>query len=173
MMNDDIRIRLARIDDLPVIREIEAAAGKLFLESEFPSIAEDEPMSIETLWVYQSQSQLRVAVDKEDKPIGFAVTAIIDGQLHLHELSIHTIYGRRGIGKRLIMAACELAKVQGSPAVTLSTFRDIPWNAPYYGRLGFRILQEAELTEGLRQLRMIEAEKGLPIESRVCIRKML
>jgi ribosomal protein S18 acetylase RimI-like enzyme len=173
MVNDDIRVRLARLDDLQVIRDIEGSAGKLFLESEFPFIAEDEPMSIETLGEHQSQGQLRVAVDSNDKPIGFVVTRIVDGLLHLHELSIHPSHGRKGVGKRLILTVCELAKEQGKSAVTLSTFRDVPWNAPYYQRLGFRILADAELSDGLRQVRIEEAENGLPVESRVCMRKAI
>jgi ribosomal protein S18 acetylase RimI-like enzyme len=171
MSDEANKIRLARVEDLPVIREIEAAAGKLFLESEFPFIAEDEPMSIETLSQHQGKGQLRVAVDSDDKAIGFAVTRMVDGLIHLHELSIHPIYGRKGVGKRLIQSVCELAREEGKPAVTLSTFRKVPWNAPYYERLGFRILQEAELTEGLRQVRIEEAENGLPIDDRVCMRK--
>jgi ribosomal protein S18 acetylase RimI-like enzyme len=173
MSDEANKIRLAREEDLPFIREIEAAAGQLFLESEFPFIAEDEPMSIETLSDHQSKGQLRVAVDGDDKPIGFAVTGIVDGLIHLHELSIHPTYGRKGVGKRLIQAVCELAREVGKPAVTLSTFRNVPWNAPYYERLGFRILQEAELSGGLRQIRIIEARLGLPIDKRVCMRKEL
>jgi GNAT superfamily N-acetyltransferase len=173
MMEDEIKIRLARVDDLPLIRDIEGEAGKLFLQSDFPFIAEDEPMSIETLRGHQSEGQLRVAVDMQDRPIGFAVTAVIDGLMHLHELSIHPAHGRKGVGKRLINAVSELAKAQGKPALTLSTFRDVPWTAPYYERLGFRILADAELTEGLRKIRSTEARLNLPIDKRVCMRKEL
>jgi ribosomal protein S18 acetylase RimI-like enzyme len=173
MIHDEIKIRMAGVDDLPVIREIEGAAGRLFLQTEFPNIADDEPMSIATLLAFQSQGQIRVAVDREDLPIGFAVTGVIDDLVHLHELSIHPNYGRKGIGRRLIDAVCVFAKEQGSPAVTLSTFREVAWNAPYYERLGFRILEEAELGRGLREIRNIEAQKGLPLDRRVCMRKEL
>jgi hypothetical protein len=51
--------------------------------------------------------------------------------------------------------------------MSLSTFRDIPWNAPFYAKLGFRILDESELTEGFQQIRRQEHESGLPITHRV------
>ena len=56
------------------------------------------------------------------------------------------------------------------PAVTLTTFRDVPWNAPYYERLGFRSLSETELTPELAEVRAREAEPGLDPETRVCMR---
>lgn len=171
MVNDNFKIRLADVDDLPLIREVERAAGELFRETEFAFVADDEPMSIENLREHQSKGQVRVAVDDKDLPIGFAVTCLIDGAVHLHEMSIHPTHGRKGIGKQLILAVCQWAKEEGKSAMTLSTFRDIPWNAPYYARLGFRILEEEELGDGLLEIRALEAQHGLPIDRRVCMRK--
>jgi predicted N-acetyltransferase YhbS len=171
MVDDNFKIRLARIDDLPLIREIERAAGELFRKTEFLSVADDEPMSIEMLREHQKEGHIRVAVDRNDWPAGFAVTCIIDGAMHLHELSVHPAQGRKGIGRQLIATICKWAEEQGKPAVTLSTFREVPWNAPYYARLGFRILEEAELTDGLREIRTHEAQIGLPIDRRICMRK--
>jgi len=173
MVNEDFKIRLARVDDLLPIREIERAAGSLFRETEFSFVADDEPMSIDVLHEYQSAGHIRVAIDGHDQPIGFAVTCIIDGAVHLHEMSIHPAYGRKGVGKQLIQTVCKWAKATGLPAMTLSTFRDIPWNAPYYARLGFRILEEEELTDGLREIRTHELRLGLPIDRRICMRKEL
>lgn len=171
MVDDNFKIRLARVGDLPLIREVERAAGELFRKTEFSSVADDEPMSIETLHVHQSEGHIRVAIDSNDQPVGFAVTCIIDGLVHLHEMSVHTAHGRKGIGRQLITTVCEWAKEQGTPAVTLSTFREVPWNAPYYARLGFRILEEEELTDGLREIRRREAQNGLPVDRRICMRK--
>jgi hypothetical protein len=62
---------------------------------------------------------------------------------------------------------------RGVPALTLTTFRDVPWNAPYYARIGFRVLVEAELTQGLRGIRDAEAAHGLDRWPRVCMRREL
>jgi hypothetical protein len=62
---------------------------------------------------------------------------------------------------------------EGMPALTLTTFTEVPWNAPYYRRCGFRCLEEAELTPGLRELRDHEAALGLDRWPRVCMRRDL
>jgi hypothetical protein len=51
----------------------------------------------------------------------------------------------------------------------LTTFASVPWNAPYYSRCGFRILDDAELAPGLRAIRQREAELGLDKWLRVCM----
>lgn len=62
------------------------------------------------------------------------------------------------------------AREDGLTALTLTTFTDVPWNAPYYARLGFRALSESELTPGLRRIRAEEAAHGLARWPRVCMR---
>jgi hypothetical protein len=54
--------------------------------------------------------------------------------------------------------------------VTLCTFRDVPWNAPFYQRLGFRPLASDELTPALGERMRREAEAGLPLDLRVAMR---
>jgi hypothetical protein len=53
------------------------------------------------------------------------------------------------------------------------TFEHVPWNAPYYRRCGFRVLDEREWTPGLRAIREREAVHGLDRWPRVCMRKDL
>lgn len=65
------------------------------------------------------------------------------------------------------------AKHQNYPRLFLSTFRDIKWNAPFYAKLGFQILAEDELTSGFQQIRLKEAEVGLPIDQRVIMYREL
>ena len=38
---------------------------------------------------------------------------------------------------------------------------DVPWNAPYYARLGFRVLAPDQIGDGLRRIRGHEAALGL------------
>lgn len=42
---------------------------------------------------------------------------------------------RQGLGTALLEAVCSWAKARGFPAVTLSTFRDVPSDGPFYRRL--------------------------------------
>jgi N-acetylglutamate synthase-like GNAT family acetyltransferase len=77
----------------------------------------------------------------------------------------------RGLGRMLLEHAARRAAADGLPALTLTTFEHVAWNAPYYARLGFRILDDAEVTPGLRAIRRREAGIGLDRWPRVCMRR--
>jgi GNAT superfamily N-acetyltransferase len=94
-------------------------------------------------------------------PVGFARLEIVDGHAHLEQLSVHPAHGRQGVGAGLLTAACRWAAEQGHPLITLCTFADVPWNAPFYARHGFVPVPDTELTPGLRALRRRERELGL------------
>jgi N-acetylglutamate synthase-like GNAT family acetyltransferase len=77
------------------------------------------------------------------------------------------------VGRALLAHAADHAREEGLTALTLTTFTEVPWNAPYYARLGFRPLPEADLTPGLREILATEAAHGLDRRPRVCMRKRL
>ena len=62
---------------------------------------------------------------------------------------------------------------QGLPAMTLVTFRGVPWNAPYYERLGFRELAAPEVTPGLAARRAGGPGADGDGYARVCMRRDL
>jgi hypothetical protein len=59
------------------------------------------------------------------------------------------------------------------PALTLTTFTQVPWNAPYYARCGFRLLDDDFLAPGLRKIREHEAALGLDRWPRACLYRAL
>ena len=75
------------------------------------------------------------------------------------------------MGRALIEHLAGRAERAGLAGLTLTTFADVPWNAPYYTRLGFRTLADSELTDGLREIRRAEAAHGLDHWPRVCMRR--
>ncbi len=89
-------------------------------------------------------------------PVGFATIEEIDGLAHLEQLSVRPEQGGRGIGGELLEEACGWAAKQGYGAITLATFRDVSWNAPFYARHGFDVIDE--LTPGLAALRKHEID---------------
>lgn len=170
MAGDTYTIRTANREELPLLQDIERAAGRLFIHTDYPFIATDDPVSSELLHQQYEQGMVWVVSGSDDAPVGFAVALPLDGLLHLEEISVHPSHGKRGVGTRLMRAVCGWAKQRGYKAVTLSTFRDVAWNGPFYSRLGFVILTEGELSDGLRKVREAESSKGLPVENRVCMR---
>jgi GNAT superfamily N-acetyltransferase len=103
--------------------------------------------------------------------VGYLIGEPVDGALHVEQVSVHPGFSRRGVGRTLLAYAADRARDEGLTALTLTTFTEVPWNAPYYTRLGFRVLDEAELTPGLRRIRAHEAELGLDAWPRVCMRR--
>jgi GNAT superfamily N-acetyltransferase len=70
-------------------------------------------------------------------PVGFARIEEPAGQAHLEQLSVEPSHARQGIGGRLLEAACAWAAEAGYRSITLMTFRDVPFNGPFYARHGF------------------------------------
>ena len=160
-------IRLAKKSDIPHLPGIEQRASELFASTPFAVEAEASCLSEE---FHREQVRLRmtwVAADADDTPVAFAAVIMVGERPHLHELSVDPSHGRRGIGLRLVETVCNWARAAGHVGVTLSTYKDVPWNAPFYERMGFRVLAESELDESLRGIRSDEADAGLDISARV------
>jgi len=154
-------IRLAREDDLPVIQELERAAGAGFRRLGMGAVADDPPPSVDVLRSYQRDDRAWVFVDDVDRPIAYLLVEMVDACAHIEQVSVHPAHAHQGIGARLIDYAQAWGRQHGAQALTLTTYVDVPWNAPYYRRLGFRELGDGELTEGLRAIRAAEADLGL------------
>jgi len=166
-----MRIRPVTPVELTALQDIERAAGAGFREVGMSAIAEDEPFPVDVLEGYRSQGRAWVAVGDEERPVGYLIAEAVDGALHIEQVSVHPDFARRRIGEALLTHAAEHARAHHLTGLTLTTFAEVPWNAPYYERLGFRVLGEAELTPGLRKIRAHEAELGLDRWPRVCMRR--
>ncbi|MEV0641288.1 GNAT family N-acetyltransferase [Streptomyces sp. NPDC050619] len=166
-----MRIRPATAGELPLLQDIERAAGAPFRDLGMAEIAEHEPPAPDVLERYRRTGRLWVAADDRDLPVAYLICEPVDGALHVEQVSVHPDAARRGVGRTLLAFAADRAREEGLAGLTLTTFTEVPWNAPYYTRLGFRVLDEAELTPGLRGIRAAEAEHGLDRWPRVCMRR--
>lgn len=166
MTTDTCSIRLARPADLALLPAIERAAATHFRATAYAAMADADLVSPH---VNLDRDSVWVAVDSADQPIAFAIAQVLDQSCYLHELDVDPRYARRGLGRRLIQTVATWARAQGYGALTLSTFRDIPWNGPYYTRLGFRPIEDAQLSADLQAVRQAEAAAGLPINDRFCM----
>ncbi|MGW1652177.1 GNAT family N-acetyltransferase [Streptomyces atratus] len=166
-----MRIRTARRSDLPLLQDIERAAGEPFRALGMSAIADDDPPPLGLLDDYRRAGRAWVAADPDDRPVGYLIADPVDGAAHIEQVSVHPSAARRGLGSTLIDHLTRWAHGRQLGALTLTTFSHVPWNAPYYVRLGFRTLGEAELTDGLRKIRAEEAEHGLDRWPRVCMRR--
>lgn len=166
-------IRAVRADELPVLQDIERAAGRCFHDIGMPDIADDEPLPLAELARYQQAGLAWAAVDDADAPVAYLIADHVDGNLHVEQVSVHPDSARHGIGRSLLDHLAVRAAAAGIRALTLTTFADVPWNAPYYTRCGFRPLDDNTLGPGLRAVRAREAAGGLDRWPRLCMRRPL
>jgi GNAT superfamily N-acetyltransferase len=170
---DGYRIRLANDADLFLLPDIEKQACMRFAEFGLAKIMTEIVTPPESLRNGVRSGQLWVAVNADDQPIGFALAITVDGNAHLDELDVLPEHGQHGLGAALVETVCAWSREHGYKAITLTTLSNIPWNAPFYARHGFRILASYELSEIQRALLEEEAERGLPSENRVLMRREL
>lgn len=152
------------------IRALELAGAAMFSFEDLPQSIRYRVTDIETLATAIREARLWVANTSSGRTIGFALAEIVDGEVHLSEIDVLPEQSRRGVGTCLVKRVCEWARERGSDAVTLTTFRHIPWNAPFYAKLGFETIPESEIGPDLSGLMREEAAAGLDCEKRVCMR---
>jgi GNAT superfamily N-acetyltransferase len=144
-------VRVADPRDLAGLAAVEAAADELFVPLGITELPPPPPAA-------ERARAWRVLV--AGRPVqGFAVLELLDGGVHLEQLSVHPAAGRRGIGSALLAGAVAAARDAGLDRVSLITYADVPWNAPFYTRRGWR--EDDHPTPGLRALRAREVELGL------------
>ena len=162
-------IMLARPHDLPLIPAIELAASRL-LAGLAPSSVLGETTSQFELRKARRGGRLWVGL-AGDAPVGFAHVVLHEaGVAHLEEVDVHPDHGRRGLGRRLVQTVCAWATSHGFGAVTLTTFRDLPWNMPFYAHLGFQPVAPDRAGAALRAVVDNETRRGLDPARRVIMR---
>ena len=159
-------LRLARKADAEAMPAIEAAAGQMFQAVEgLSDIAEGHTVPVERLERYIRKGHSLVSHVGE-RMAGFLVTEPFGRELHVWECSVHPDFQQRGIGAGLLRAAMIDARNSGFRTLTLTTFRDVPWNAPFYERLGFEEVTALDAHPRLAGELALEADDGLPVERR-------
>jgi len=166
-------IRLGQRQDIPQLARIERASAALFKPYGFAKQFARETTPVPDLEHAVSGNSLWVAVDRKQRPVGFALLHELGGNAHLHEIDVHPKQGRRGLGRALVDTVVAAARARGFSAITLTTFRHVPWNGPFYASMGFRVVGETDMPDALRALLRAEIENGLPAEHRIGMRKEL
>ena len=168
------RIRLARPTDAELLPGVERSAGEAFLALlDLAWIAGRVVPSAEHHLATMERGPVWVAVDDGDTPLGFLSAEVVGSRLHVWELAVRRSSQRQGWGWALMERATEWARERGLSALTLTTFRDVAWNGPFYERLGFETLAPAALEPDLARLLAQEAARGLPGDRRCAMRLVL
>ena len=162
-----VRIRPATVADTALFPAIERSSGESFRSlPDLAWIADDDVMSAEAHEKLLATGIVLSAFD-HDCCVGFISAERFRSSLHIWQMAVELSHQRQGIGGLLIVRLQEMA---GEWPVTLTTFRDVAWNAPFYAALGFETLAESAHSDRLRQALQDEAAHGIPIERRVAMR---
>jgi GNAT superfamily N-acetyltransferase len=189
-----VSVRLAAPLDVSRLAPIEVAAGARFRDVGMDAVADDPPPPPEVyaeairlghLW----GAELDPPVEGVDVRVGYAWALVLDadgrstagrrddppGQHHLEQISVVPEAGGLGVGAALMATVIGWARDDGGESLTLSTFRDLRFNAPWYARFGFDVVPagEVESDPRWRELRRHEAAAGLDVEARVVMRLRL
>lgn len=159
----EIRTWRAR-DDLARLVDVSQAADQLFAGAGLdlpPDDPTDELTQAEHVLVAGSPA------------VGFAVVNTVDSRAHLATLGVHPAHGRHGIGSQLLAAACDLSSELGRQAITLTTFVDIPWNAPWYSARGFTTLSPDRWGPELHDVWEAERVAGIQLAPRTAMIRLL
>lgn len=151
------RVVSATTDHVPLLPAIERSAASLFGDDVPPELLETTTPE-DVLLSAQRDGTLWAALGPDDEPVGFARVVVAGRRVHLAELDVHPAHGRRGVGTALVRTVQGWARSQGFSEITLTTYRDVPWNAPFYAGLGFVVVPESDWDADARQ--RFEAEAG-------------
>jgi GNAT superfamily N-acetyltransferase len=168
----DLLLRAGAEVDIDALLQVERRAAELLLGHGACDLFAMHSLSPKNLQDGIAHGILRVA-EVGGQAVGFALCGEMDGHAHLFEMDVVPEHGRRGIGSALLESVCNEAAMRGFSAMTLTTLRDVPWNAPFYAKRGFSGLTETEWGQGLHEVVARERMLGFPMQLRVVMQRAL
>lgn len=167
-------VRRAEPADAALLPAIEQDAGERF--AEIPGLeafagGDNLPAAFHLRLI--AEGSVWVAVDAAGDIVGFLTAEASGGEMHIHELDVLRKAQGQGIGRALVEMAAADAAARGFGVLTLNTFRDVAWNAPFYTRLGFVEAGKTDLEPLVAACVEIERRKGFPMARRCAMRRFL
>lgn len=166
----DVHIAPAVETHLAEIPRIEAAAATVFSEVDLPQSLRFKVTEPDDLRDALDDERLWVATTVDERIAGYALADVVDQQAYLAEVDVLPEYFRQGIGTKLVNTVVNWATTQGFESLWLVTFRHLPWNAPFYEKLGFSLVNPAEHGKELASLIEEEGRLGINVSDRVAMR---
>ena len=151
------------------MRAIERQASQRFQGTPEAWIAADPPAPAALLADRRDAGGLWVATLEGDRPVAAIRFRPLDDSLYIEQLDVLPAFAGRRLGAALLDRAEILAREAGLGALLLSTFRDVPWNAPWYRRIGFDVIEV--LPSSLESIRRDHIARGLDESRRVFMRR--
>lgn len=146
----------AEVDQLPGL-EVDSYAR--YVEVSMEAVATADQPSIGDLRSALEEGLLLVA-ECDLQVVGFMTCRVVDNTMYVAAVNVRPRFAHRAIGANLLVAAEQLARDRDLERMSLTTFADVPWNGPYYSRLGWTVLPDAQMPEGLAVIRARQRDAG-------------
>lgn len=175
-VGDALHVRPMENDDVPDLVAAGRAAATLFASAGL-DLPDDDPRDV-----------LRGAgwVLVVGRPaVGYAAVSMLGAALapewsgedrraaYLEELAVRPDWGGAGLGTALLQAVCDGMGERGLSWVTLTTFREVRFNAPFYTHRGFAELPSPAWGADLRARWREEERAGIAVAPRVAMYRRL
>ncbi len=164
------RVRRATRADLALMPAIEDSGAETFARYGQP-LADGSPAKQGHYEEVLASGLIWVTEAADGQVVGFLAAYPVDGVLHVEEIDVLLTHQRQGHGRRLMTQAIDWARARPLEAVTLTTFRHIPWNGPFYATMGFEEVSDRAMTPRLAAILAEEAASGF--EDRCAMRLIL
>ena len=167
-----LTLRAATATDIAHMQTLERDAAQAFRAVGYDFCADGPVRNTEEHERGQREGATIIA-EIGDEAVGFIMLWPVDSHAHLTEISVSQQFQQRGIGRTLITAGENWARENGFDTITLTTFRDIFWNAPFYRSLGYIEYEPGEIEYDLAAIQAEEAHSGFNGKARIVMKKLL
>lgn len=172
MPDQHLVIRPGRSDDISTLQAIERDAAQVFRSIGYDFCAGETAVAEEDHERVLAEGAVFVA-EYDAVVAGFILIWPIDGHAHIAEISVAQAHQKRGIGRKLIATAENWAREAGFNTVTLTTFRDVAWSAPFYASLGYREFVSGPYDPGITAIQAEERASDFSDKPRIAMKKSL
>lgn len=169
----EFTIRPAVDDDIPVMRDLERNAAQAFRKIGYDFCADGEVRDAAEHKRGMNDGAVFIAETNADEAMGFILLWPLDGHAHIAEVSVATRFQKLGLGRALVEKGEAWASAAGFEAITLTTFRDVAWNAPFYRSLAYDEYTPSPDDADLAAVIDTETELGFDAKPRIVMKKHL
>lgn len=161
-------------EEIPALIAIDLAAGQLFAGTGLlPEDALGDHVPADVFEAAIPLGHVHSVRDHKGALVAFVLTSVRENVLYLDQISVDPAEGRKGLGGALIGRVVAEAKDRGLKRIVLSTFRDLPWNGPFYRRHGFRELSRKKMEKWMIEIESAQDERGLDVRARCFMARKL
>ncbi|ERM13362.1 MULTISPECIES: GNAT family N-acetyltransferase [Pantoea] len=164
----DITISAAQPNHFSSLRAIELAAFETLREAGAVT-GQAVANSLEEFDHFSRNGLLLAAFTPDSTPVGFIAGEFENIWLHIAEIDVHPHWQRRGIGRLLMQALLCSVQQYGLAGATLTTDKMAAFNAKFYARLGFEIVEDQSCPPHLISQKAEEVQMGFNPSRRVAM----